>query len=627
MKHRRSGIPCFAAALSTYVFLVAPAPVPAVTLEETVVTASRIEEEITHAPDSVTVITAEGMERKGQQTVIEALRDVPGIFIPQNGSFGSSSIYTRGTGNAHTLIMIDGVRVGDPMATDGKFSIADLSTDNIEKIEIVRGAQSVLYGSDAIGGVINIITKKGEGKPQFTLSSEAGSFESFREKIGVSGSTDRMNYAASVERFDTRGVSKADDDLPGVNEEDYYNNTSMSARVSGDLSDTISMGFTVRHNESELDYDTTDWMTGRATDADEVQETTITSMSTHFDQDLNDWWQHTIKLGMTDVEREYTTDGSFNNAYNGTSRQASWQHNFFIGSVDTVSAGFDYEEEEGDLQDPTWGNIPNKSTNTKSLFIQNKLTPVPGLSITLGYRAIDHQTFGSEDTYKGAIAYVFEETGTKLRGSYGTGFHAPSLYQLYSSYGSTSLKPEESTGYDIGIEQPFLNDRARVSLTYFNNEIDELIDFNMTKWTYCNLGEVRTEGWETTLSVAPASWVSINIAYTYTEATEETPGSPNKGNTLLYRPEHAGSASVNIRPLDGLNVNLNAQYTGKRYRDASNDNEMSAYTIINLAASYELTTWLEIFGRIENLTDKNYQSVYDYGEPGIGCFGGLNLTY
>lgn len=619
---------CAFAALCAGMFVVAVVPSVAVTMEETVVTASRIEEALQRAPDSVTVVTETEIKEKGRKSVIEVLQDVPGVVVSRNGSFGgTASIYMRGTSNAHTLVMIDGVRVGDSMATDGKLSMSDLSTDNIERIEIVRGAQSVLYGSDAIGGVINIITKKGEGKRVFTFSSETGSYESFREKVGVSGGTNSVSYSASVERYDTQGVSKAEEELPGIDEEDYYNRTNVSARISGDLSDTVAVGFAVRHTESELDYDAMDWMTGRAIDADNMQEITMTSMSANFDQDLTDWWQHVIKAGTTDVEREYMANGVFNNAFSGTSRQASWQHNFFIGSVDTISAGFDYEEEEGDLQDPTWGNIPNKSTNTKSFFIQNKLTPLPGLSVTLGYRAIDHQTFGGEDTYKAAAAYVFEQTGTKIRGGYGTGFHAPSLYQLYSTYGSTSLKPEESTGYDIGIEQPLLNNRVHASLTYFHNEIEQLIDFNMMTWKYYNVGEAETKGVEAALSFEPVEWMFVNLAYTYTEATDETPTGANTGKDLRYRPQHAGSVSVTVTPMDGLTVNVNAQYTGERYRDANNANEMPEYLLVNCAASYNVTEWLEVFGRIENLTDKDYQSIYDYGEPGIGFYGGVTLTF
>ncbi|MFH1581855.1 MAG: TonB-dependent receptor, partial [Pseudomonadota bacterium] len=468
-----------AAVLLVFMFLGLPVPIFAqeevdvITLEETVVTASRIEELLKYSPDSVTSVTGEEIQKKGKQTVIDVLRDVPGVFIKQNGSpGGSSSIYTRGTNNAHTLIMIDGVRVGDPMSTDGKMSIADLSTDNIERIEIVRGAQSVLYGSDAIGGVINIITKKGKGKPKFYLSSEGGSFETFREKIGVSGSNDKINYAASVSRLDMKRVSRADEDI-GNTERDYYHDTNISARVDGRISETVRIGFSARHSESSMDYDDT------GVDADKVQDTDITSVSTNFDQDILDWWQHVIKFGITETKREYTKDnGVFNGTYKGTIKLASWQHNFFIGDMDTITAGFDYQEEDGDNQG-TSSNITNKSVNTKSFFIQNKLTPFKGFSFTLGARHDDHQTFGGEDTYKGALAYLYEKTGTKVRGSYGTGFRAPSLYQLYSSYGDVNLKPEESKSYDAGIDQELFDKKILLSVTYFHNEIDNLIGFNM----------------------------------------------------------------------------------------------------------------------------------------------------
>ncbi|MBW2631078.1 MAG: TonB-dependent receptor [Deltaproteobacteria bacterium] len=599
----------------------------AITMEETVVTASRLEEPLKYSPDSVTIVTEKEIREKGTQTVIDVLRDVPGVSIAQNGSFGASaSIYLRGTPNAHTLIMIDGVRVGDSMAIDGTMSITDISTDNIERIEIVRGAQSVLYGSDAIGGVINIITKKGKGNPEFYLSVEGGSFETFREKIGVSGSSDKISYAASVSRLDTRGVSKADEDL-GNNEEDYYHNTNISARVDGRLSETVGIGFSVRHSESTMDMDG-GWPLA---DDNEVQDMNITTALANFDQDIFDWWQHIVKLGITKTKREYTNDDAFNGAYKGTIKLASWQHNFFIGEIDTITAGFDYQKESGDIQNP-WGNISEKTVDTKSFFIQNKLTPSKGLSFTLGARHDDHETFGSENTYKGALAYFYEKTGTKVRASYGTGFNAPSLYQLYSSSGNTSLKPEESKGYDVGIDQELFGGKVLLSVTWFHNDIDNMIDW---RWTgpgmydgkYFNVSKAETRGWETGLSVNPLPWLSFDVHYTCTEAKNNTEGSATYGKYLIYRPKHTGGASLNIKPLENLNVNLNAQYVGRRYRTTDNSEEMLDYTLLNLAVSYDVNDWVKIFGRVENLTDKKYQSIYEYGEPGIGFYGGIKATF
>jgi vitamin B12 transporter len=609
-------------------FFVLPSPVPAqeqgdtVTMEETVVTASRIEELLKYSPDSVTVVTEEEIQEKGKQTVVDVLRDVPSVFIRQQGSHGGNEeINIRGTDSSHTLIMIDGVVVGDPMKSSGKIKISDISTDNIEKIEIIRGAQSVLYGSDAIGGVINIITKKGKGKPKYYISAEGGSYETFREKVGVSGSTDRINYAASLSRLDTKGVSKADEELGNI-EEDYYHDTSLSARIGGRISETIRANISANHSESSMDYDNT------GVDADKVMNTTITTVSTNLDQDLFDWWQHVVKFGVTDIEREYMNQGAFNNSFDGTSKVASWQHNFFIEDIDTVTAGFDYQEEDGDSKSSSGSSdIPKKSVDTKSFFIQNKLTPFKGLSFTLGARHDDHQTFGGEDTYKGALAYFFEKTKTKVRGSYGTGFRAPSLYQLYSSYGDANLRPEESKGYDAGIDQELLGGKISLSLVYFHTKIDNMIEYNSSTLTYRNIAKVRTEGWETVFSYRPAKSLSLNAHYTYTEAKDETEGDSNNGKYLQYRPQHTGGAALNIKPLDQLNLNLSAQYVGKRYRNDDNTAEMSAYTLFNLAASYDVTKYLRFFGRVENLTDKKYHSVYKYGEPGIGIYGGIKVTF
>jgi vitamin B12 transporter len=592
-----------------------------VTMEEVVVTASRIDELLKYSPDSVTIVTESEIQEKGKQTVVDVLRDVPGVFIKQSGSHGGEEeIYIRGTNSAHTLIMIDGMQVGDPMKSSGKIKITDISTDNIEKIEIIRGAQSVLYGSAAIGGVINIITKKGRGKPKYYVSAEGGSYETLREKAGVSGSTDRIYYSASLSRLDTKGISKAEEELGNI-EEDYYHDTNLSARFGGRISETIRANLSVRHSESSMDFDNT------GVDADKVMDTTITSVSTNLDQDLCDWWQQVVKLGVTDVKREYMNQGAFNNSFEGTNKAASWQHNFFIGDIDTVTAGFDYQEEEGESKSSSGSNIPGKSVDTKSFFIQNKLTPFKGLSFTLGARHDDHQTFGGEDTYKGALAYFFEKTGTKIRGSYGTGFRAPSLYQLYSNYGDTSLKPEGSKGYDAGIDQELLGGKVSVSLTYFHTEIDDMIEWNWNTSKYYNIGEVRTEGWETVFSYRPTKNVSLHAHYTYTDAKNETEGGSNNGKYLQYRPQHTGGAELNIRPLEQLNLNFSAQYVGKRYRNDSNTLEMPAYTLFNLAASYDVMKWLQIFGRVENLTDKKYESVYQYGEPGVGIYGGIKVTF
>ncbi|MGV8058807.1 MAG: TonB-dependent receptor plug domain-containing protein [Smithellaceae bacterium] len=595
-----------------------------VSMEETVVTASRVEESLRMAADSVTVITEKEIQRKKRQTVVEVLNDVPGVFIPQNGANGGSSyVYMRGTNNAHTVILIDGVRVGDPISTDGKLSISNMPTDNIERIEVVRGNQSVLYGSDAIGGVINIITKKGKGKPTVAVGFEGGSYQTFKENVAVSGATDRFDFSASVTRFDTQGVSKAD--VQPNPEMDYYNNTNISAKLNGRITDKTRVGFSVYQNNTKMDYDNT------GADAYKVQLTDMTTFSANIEQDFTKWWTSILKLGNTDVKRDYFKDGPgiytgttqvFESRYTGSIKTASWQNNFFLGDKDTLTVGLDYMHETGAQQ---YGQsfMNDVMARTQSAFVQNKWTPIANANITVGIRSDNHQQFGQETTYKVAGAYLFERLGTKIRASYGTGFHAPSLYQLYDpTYGNTSLVPEKSQGYDAGIDQSLFGDKVALSATYFRNNLDNLIVYDFTTSKYANVQQAQTSGVETTATWRALRWLSLSANYTYLEAKNDS-----TQKQLTYRPHHTAGGSVNILPLHKLNWNISMQYVGERYRDTNNTASMPAYMVCSTALSYDVTKWLQVTGRISNFTNKYYNSIYQYGEPGIGFYGGMKLTF
>ncbi|MEQ8202421.1 MAG: TonB-dependent receptor [Smithellaceae bacterium] len=596
-----------------------------VRMEETIVTASRVEESLRMVADSVTVATEKEIQRKGRQTVVEVLNDVPGVNINQNGSYGgSTSVYLRGTSNAHTIVLLDGVRVADPISSDGKVNLADLPTNNIERIEVVRGNQSVLYGSDAIGGVINIITKKGKGKPTISAGFEGGSFQTFKENLSFRGGTEKIDFSASVSRLDSQGVSKAD--VEPNPEMDYYNNTNFSVNLNGRITDKTRAGVSFYHNKSQSDLDTTGGI-----DAYETQYSAITTTSANIEQDFTKWWTSILKVSNTDSKRKYFKDGPgsyagivqfFESSYKGNIKTASWQNNFFMGDKDTLTVGLDYTHETGSQQyEQTFLN--DVMARTKSAFIQNKWTPVENANITVGVRSDHHQQFGQETTYKVAGAYLFEKLGTKVRASYGTGFHAPSLYQLYEpNYGNTNLAPEKSKGFDAGIDQSLFGDKVNLSATYFRNDLDNLIVWDWGTSRYANVQQARTEGIETSATWRPLTWLSLNANYTYLDAKNDT-----TQKQLTYRPHHTAGGSVNIRPIDKLNWNVSMQYVGKRYRDTSNNYTMPAYTIYSTAVSYDVTKWMQLTGRISNFTNEHYQSIYQYGEPGIGFFGGIKLTY
>lgn len=595
-----------------------------VRMEEMIVTASRVEESLGMAADSVTVVTQKDIQRKGEQTVTEALKDVPGVSISQNGSYGgTTNVFLRGTSNAHTVILIDGVRVADPIGMDGKVSISNLPTDNIERIEVVRGNQSVLYGSDAIGGVINIITKKGKGKPTVSTSFEGGSYQTYKENLSLKGGTDKIDFSASVTRLDTQGVSKAD--VQPNPEMDYYNNTNISAKLNGRLTDKTRVGFSVYQDTAKMDLDNTGGV-----DAYRVQLTDMTIFSANIEQDVTRWWTSILKVGNTDTKRDLFKDGSgiytgttqvFDSRYTGSVKTASWQNNFFFGDKDTLTVGLDYLHETGAHQNGrSFSN--DVMSRTQSAFVENKWTPLQNLNITVGVRNDHHQQFGQETTYKAAGAYLFERLGTKIRASYGTGFHAPSLYQLYDpTYGDPNLSPEKSKGYDAGIDQSLFGDKVTLSATYFRNDLDNLITYNYATSRYANVDQAQTSGVETSATWRALSWLTLSANYTYLEAKNDS-----TQKQLNYRPHHAAGGSVNIRPLDKLNWNISMQYVGERW-DENNNITMPAYAVFNTAMSYDVTKWLQVTGRISNFTNKYYNSIYQYGEPGIGVYGGMKLTF
>ncbi len=628
--------------MSLFTLVYAQEKTGVVEMKEVVVTASRLEETLRYSPDSVTVVTEDEIQKKGEKTVIDVLRDVPGVSIAQYGQFGGgASIYLRGTNNAHTLIMIDGVRVGDPMATDGKMSISDLSTNNIERIEVVRGAQSVLYGSDAIGGVINIITKKGEGKPKFFLSGEGGTYHTYRGAAGLSGGTKWVNYSLGISHFDTKGFSAAHKKY-GNTEKDGHKNTSFSTRLGFTPSEYLDIDFIVRYIDTKTDLDQ-----GGGRGKDDPNFVSDSRQLFFRTQGrlllLNGLWEQKLGFSLSDHDREYSDKkdaqhpyDSSRGFYDGRVWKVDWQHNLYLHKTNTLTLGVEYEKEKGESEyswESVWGPgksiFPEKSAYTKGLYIQDKIALYESFFATLGIRVDDHSRFGSETTYRIAPAYLFKKTGTKIKATYGTGFKAPSLYQLYAlatargPIGNENLKPEKSKGWDAGVEQYLFKDRVTLGATYFRNDFEDLIDFDWAKG-YVNIAKAKTEGAEIFASVRPIEDLTIGASYTYTDTEDK-----KTGKRFLRRPPHKGSLNLNYRFLNKGNASLDLIYVGKRddWAPYPKRGEVGGYTLVNLAASYDIFKNIQVFGRIENLFDRKYEEVWGYGTAGFSLFGGIKMSF
>lgn len=612
-----------------------------VSLEDIIVTATRIEEPAKEVASSVTVITEKEIESKKAKTVLEVLKGIPGLDITQSGGFGQlTDIFIRGAKPEHTLVMIDGVEMNDPMSPGRSYDLAHLSVDNIERIEIVRGPQSTLYGSDAIGGVINIITKKGEGKPKLFISGEGGTYNTFREAAGLSGGTKWVNYSFGISRLDTKGFSAAHEKY-GNTEKDGHENTSLSARVGFTPTENLDIDFIVRYIDAKTDLDAGGGRGGD--DPNYVSDSKQLFLRTQGGLLLfNGLWEQKLGFSLTNHNRDYRDDkdaqhpdDSSRGFYDGKMWKVDWQHNLYLHKTNTLTIGVEYEEERGESEyswESAWGPgksvFPKKSANTKGAYIQDKIALYESFFATFGIRLDDHSRFGSETTYRIAPAYLFKKTGTKIKATYGTGFKAPSLYHLYAPatawgpIGNENLKPEKSKGWDVGIEQYLFQDRLAVGVTYFRNDFEDLIDFDWAKG-YINIAKAKTEGVEIFASVRPVEDLTVRVGYTYTDTEDK-----ETGQRLLRRPLNKGSLNLNYLFLKKGIANLDVIYVGKRddwvpYPQRGNAND---YTLVNLAASFDISKNIQVFGRVENLLDKKYEEVWGYGTPGFSIFGGIKLS-
>ena len=615
--------------LCTLLLSVATLHAEVVKLDPVVVTATRTGTPLSQIASSVTVITAEEIEAKQQYQVLDILRSVPGVNIVQTGSTGgSTSIYLRGTDSRHTLLLIDGIEYRDASSIGGP-TLESLSTDNIAQIEVVRGAQSVLYGSDAIGGVINIITKKGTREPQGYLSMEGGSYNTWIEKAGFSAGNEKVSSSLAVSRTDSDGFSAANEH-DGNREDDAYNNTSISFNLAAQPTKIFSLNLNVHSDNSENDYDSYG-----PVDGDYVQDHDI--LAGRIEGKLNLFegkWQ--IAIGAAATEKNRSTEGP--NYYDGYEYEGKVskfdiQNTIQTCEFNTIVLGAETETEELDsfsyLGDySAWPAVTYNAFDYKAdsrnnaIFLQDQLT-IGNFSAAAGLRYDDHDKFGGKTTWKFAPTYNFTSTGTRIRGSVGTGFKAPSLYQLYGqlppyNVGNEDLDPEESIGWDIGVEQAFANNMVIISLAYFYNDIDNYIDYDFTNG-YVNVKGLITQGLESTIELFPSELFDLKLSYTYTDSENKTDDS-----RLLRRPLHKGNIDLNLYPADDKQINISLIYVGER---DDNTETLNGYTVINIAASHQITPYLKGFIRIHNLFDEEYEEVSGYGTAELSAYAGLKLSF
>lgn len=573
-----------------------------------VVSATRTPTSIDQIGSSLSVVTGEEIERYQLRTVSDAINRTPGVSFNQSGGAGQpSSLYIRGSKAEHVKIYIDGIPVNDPTTTARQPDMAHLNTDQIEQIEVLRGPQSTLYGSDAIGGVINIRTKRGAGNPSSFVDLEAGSFNTIRAAVGTQGGTDLIDYSLSVSRFETDGFSA----LNGASENDGYKNTTIQSRIGITPVENAGIDFVFRHVDAEGDYDD-----GFAPNppADKSRfDTDQTFFRTEgFLSLLDGLWEQKAGISVTKTDRDYSWGG-----YEGKILHADWQNNIFISEKNTLTAGAEWEREN--YRDSFGGKY---QVETTGLYLQDQIQLGENFFGTAGIRHEEHEQAGGSTTYRLTGAYLIDETRTKLKASWGTGFRSPSLYQLYDPWsGNPALTPETSEGWDVGFEQTLIEDRLSGGITYFQSHLKDTISFDYGTYTYAQSASVDTRGVETFLDWIATDSINLHLNHTWLKVNDQDTAKYYE----LRKPKHEFNARIDVQATDALNLYLQGSYVGKR--DDVGGVVLDDYITLDVGVGFQVTSNLLIYARIENLTDEDYELVDGYGTAGISAYAGAKFTF
>src|SRR5665213_1112793 len=584
--------------------------------------------------NSISVITADDMEKRQQRALPDALKEVPGLNVVQaGGPGGQTSVFIRGTDSNHTKVLVDGIDASDPSTPSGTFDFSQIPTWDIERVEILRGPQSGLYGSDAIGGVVNIITKQGKGPATFNGMVEGGSFATFNQAAGVSGSQGRANYDFNFVHLRAADLPVTPTNLlpPGqARQDDFSSNKTFSGKAGVDLTDNFSVNLVGRYIDS-LYRTTSD--TFSVAPFTGVPEATQSPTQDHafltrgeakllsFDGNL----ENKIGVAYTHYNRSTTDIDPANvpSTLSGDRTKFNWQGTAHLGNERTIVLGL--EDQTDRLAN--LGITPE--VRNRAGFAELHTVILPRLYGTASVREDDNSSFGKTTTWRLASSYFVPMTDTQLKASYGTGFKAPSLTQLYAvPSANPMLQPETSRGYDAGFAQSLLDKRLSFGATYFHNRIKDLISFApVFPFANINVNQATTYGVETFIAVQPLPTVDLRADYTYTVARND-----NTGSELLRRPKNKVSLDASWTPLAPLTLTGEILYVSSWF-DATRDNatiftaNSSPYTLVNLAAEYRATANTTFFGRVNNLLDRRYQEPIGFLQPGLGVFAGIRVSW
>lgn len=609
-----------------------------------VVTALRTPVEQPRVSAIVTVLDEEAIQQQQPIALTDILLRTPGISLTRNGGYGTAtSLRIRGADAAQSVMVIDGMRLSDPSSTAGGYGFSNLFVNDIARIEILRGPQSILWGSDAIGGVISVSTRKAEKPLEGSFAAEAGSHDTLSVRAGIGGTGSLIDWRLSASNFITDGISARSNGT----EPDGYRRTAANGAVTVKLAPYVSLDLRGYWADARNDFD------GFSGDSAAYGLTREWSGYAGFDFALlGGRFKNRMAFLQTETDREnYDPARSvrpLNFDAHGLVRRYEYQGTITISPA--IQATFGAEREEQRMTSASPGNsnapyalIPN-SADTDSFFGELRATPLPGLTLNGGLRHDRQSRFGGNKVASAGAAYTPNDGATVLRASYDEGYKAPSLYQLFSQYGDAALKPEQARGWQAGI-QHHLGQSLSTSATWFERDTDNLIDFafcptsgplpaechvpgttNTRFGYYANVKRSRAKGIELTAEARAGVFFAAGN-YSWVSAVDHTPGSADLGRQLARVPRHLANVEAGVDFPAGFKTSVAGRYSGSTFDRAGSANVLADFWLVDLRVQWKVADGLTLQGRIENLADKHYETASGYGSLGRMVYLGLRSRF
>ncbi|UTP40446.1 TonB-dependent receptor [Phenylobacterium sp. LH3H17] len=620
-------------------------PIAAASVSELIVTANRSPQQADRVGQSVTVLDARDIAASQVAEVSTLLAQTPGVTVSRNGGIGgATSLRIRGAETDQTVVVVDGVKLNDPSQAGGGYNFANLLAGDIARIEILRGAQSTLWGSQAIGGVVNIVTAQAVEPFEGSLQLEAGARGTAYARAALGGKGERLAWRLAAGRFDTDGDSA----YRLGSETDGYENTGFSGRAEIQAADAVSFDLRAVYSKGKNDFD---GFPAPAFAFDDTREYGTTEdfvgyAVVNFDLGA---LKNRVAYGYTRTDRrnldpdQAVTPVTFD--ARGENRRWEYQGVWTVSEAWTATFGAESEEAEMRTVSPS-AFSPNPppvrgKAGIDGIYAQVQGEVIDGLTLTAGLRRDSHDTFGDQMLGQLAAAWSLNDGDTVLRASFGQGFKAPTLFQLYSDFGNLALAPEEADGWDAGIEHRFAG-RFRVAATWFQRETENQIDFfsctvgNTNRLCqrngvprfgfYANTARTKAHGVELEGS-ADLGPLTVSANYTWTDTENVSPQGVNHGKRLTRRPEHLANILATYRWANDASISGAIRHVGASFDNAGNTYVLQGHTLLDLRASYPLTGALEVYGRVENVFDDDYETTRNYSSPGRGAYVGVRAKF